>query len=187
MLAPISLGLRALQFIFAVVVLGLAVTLIKAQVLGDAPTTTKYSSFTGAFGIIVCAAGVAGMFVSAIPDLVTMALDGVLALLFLAGGIAWAVGLKGIGCKDQTAYMQMRENGLLNEGSATVDGVAVIGADYNSNNDYDVFDKLSANCQKGMADEIMQFISFAFALGLLGLGFVRWRKGGTSGSSRYVA
>jgi hypothetical protein len=61
--------------------------LLKLQVYGEAPVTTKYSSFTGAFGIIVCAVGVASLFLSFIPDLVSIALDGLLGLLFLAGGI----------------------------------------------------------------------------------------------------
>jgi hypothetical protein len=61
--------------------------MIKNQVLDSAPVTTRYSTFTGGFGMIVCFVGALGLFLSFIPPLVPVVLDGLAGLLFLAGGI----------------------------------------------------------------------------------------------------
>ncbi|KAK0637092.1 marvel domain-containing protein [Bombardia bombarda] len=185
MVAVVSLGLRGLQVIIGAVILGLAVTLIKQQVVNGAPTTTKYSSFTGVFTILVCFIGVAATFIDAIPPIVTMALDGILGLLLLAGGIAWAVGLKGISCKNPVDYLEMLHNGLLNQGSVgsgddELFGIIPAEGDTHEN----IFNRLSANCQKGLVDEIFQFIGFGLALVFVALAFVRMRRGG--GASNYV-
>ena len=164
-----------LQFLFAVVVLGLAVTLVKAQVYGDAPTTTKYSTFTGGFGILAAAAGAVGLFVEAVPDLFNIALDGLSGLLFLAGGIAWAVGMKGINCTTLTGenINNMVENGLMNQGKEA----GFYGFYDRNKSSEDNYNTLAGNCKKGFSDEIIQFLSFLVALGLVGVGYVRMRRG----------
>ncbi|KAK3353687.1 marvel domain-containing protein [Lasiosphaeria hispida] len=188
MLAGVSIGFRAIQFIFSVVVLGLAVTLIKAQVYDSAPVTTKYSSFTGGFGILVAAIGVAGLFFDAIPDIVNLALDALAGLLFAAGGIAWAIGIKGISCTSEYDADKMLGNGLLNLGTVSAGGQTGYGVGAISDTAEEVFGHLKSNCQKGFADEIISFLSFGVAAGLVGLGYVRMRKGGgSSGAGRYVA
>ncbi|KAK3391130.1 marvel domain-containing protein [Podospora didyma] len=185
MLSAITLGVRALQFIFAIVVLGLSITLIKAQQIGDAPTTTKYSSFTGGFGILVCAAGVLGLFISKIPDIAFLALDGILGILFLAGGIAWAIGLKGINCKSIDDLGKMLDSPLINQGCTDLpDGrYCPIG---NTGSTQERIDRLQASCQKGFTNEIFQFLCVAISLGVIGLGYVRMRKGGSSGGNYVV-
>jgi hypothetical protein len=157
---------------------GLAATLIKAQVFESAPVTTKYSTFTGGFGIIVGAVGLAGLFIDAIPDLATMALDGLAGLLFLAGGIAWAVGIKGISCSNREDFEKMVENGLLNLGKFIGPNGPIYGVYRDTNNAFEIFAKLEENCKKGFADEIFQFLAFGLGVALVGVGFVRWRKGG---------
>lgn len=181
MLAPVAIGLRVFQLLLGIVVLGLAVTLVRAQVFGGAPVTTTYSSFVGGFNVIAALVGMVGLFFDAIPALVTLALDGLAGVFGLAGGIAWAVGLKGISCTSGDPLMIF--NDLINLGREGNNfGVAV---DPNDNND-SILAHLKANCQKGMADEIIQFILFVVALGLVGVGYVRMRKGGSSSGS-YVA
>ncbi|KAK0714780.1 marvel domain-containing protein [Lasiosphaeris hirsuta] len=188
MLAGVAIGFRALQLIFSVVILGLAVTLIKAQVYDSAPTTTKYSSFTGGFGILVAGAGVAGLFFDAIPDIVNLALDTLAGLLFAAGGIAWAIGIKGITCTSDYDVEKMLYNGLLNLGTISSGGQTGYGVGAISSTDDEVVSHLKSNCQKGFADEIISFLSFGVAAGLVGLGYLRMRKGGSSsGAGRYVA
>lgn len=71
----------------AIVVLALSVELIKGQRVGDSPTTTRYSAFTGGFGLAVALFGIVSVFFEAIPALVVMAVDAVSGLLLLAGGI----------------------------------------------------------------------------------------------------
>lgn len=152
---------------------------MKFHAIGDAPVTTKYSSFTGGFGIIAAIVGFVGLFIDAIPDLVPLALDGLSGVFFLAGGIAWAVGLKDVKCvKDDLNLTRMLLNGLLNLGSADGRyGVAPPGS-----SEEDLANNLLSNCQKGLADEVFQFLGFALAAGLIGVGYVRMRKGGTATS-----
>lgn len=75
------------QFLIALVVLALAVTLLRAQVYGDVPVTTRYSVFTGGFGMLVGLVGVVSLLASFVPEMVPLVLDGLAALFFLAGGI----------------------------------------------------------------------------------------------------
>lgn len=67
--------------------LGLSAALGNEQVQGPVPPETGFSSFAGGFALIACLAGVAGLWVTAIPDLVTMALDGISAVIYLVAGI----------------------------------------------------------------------------------------------------
>lgn len=171
------------QILFAIVVVGLAGTLISKQVYDSPPTTTKYSSFTGGFGIIVGAVGLAGLFVDAIPEIATMALDGLASIFFLAGGIAWAVGLKGFSCDSNSRddVAKMLDNGLLNQGKLdTGAGGVTWGVFRNTDTSTEAFKLLEANCKKCFADEIFQFLAFALGLGLIGVGYVRMRKGGST-------
>jgi hypothetical protein len=175
------------------VVVGLSVTLLKGQVFGATPTTTRYSVFTGAFGMIVAFLGLICLFISAIPAIVPMALDTLAGLLLVAGGIAWAVGLKGIKC-DENHGTAMYLNGLLNEGCQPAQkkgdspycGVAVGVTDPESK---EPFNRLNTRCKYAMSDEIIQFILFAVCIILLCLGFLIMRKGrggGRGTRGRYV-
>jgi hypothetical protein len=78
---------RVFQLIFAVIVLGLSVRAAKWQMYDSVPATTSYNAFTGAFAALVAFIGIAAIWVSAIPSLIMSGLDGVTALLLLAGGI----------------------------------------------------------------------------------------------------
>lgn len=168
------------QILFAIVVVGLAATLIKSQIYDTPPTTTKYSTFTGGFGIIVGAIGLAGLFIEAIPEIATMALDGLAAIFFLAGGIAWAVGLKGFSCSNFGDMEKMLDNGLINQGKFDGPLGQTWGVFRDTNTVGEAFKLLEGNCKKGFADEIFQFLAFALGLGLIGLGYVRMRKGGST-------
>jgi predicted RND superfamily exporter protein len=172
------------------VVLGLSVTLLKGQVYGETPTTTRYSVFTGAFAMIVAFVGLICLFVSAVPSIVPMALDALIGVLLLAGGIAWAVGLKGISC-DEAHGAKMYLNGLLNEGclpsekKGQAPACGVIGND----NGEGAFGRLNTRCKYAMSDEIMQFILFLICGILLFLGFLIMRKGkggGRGTQARYI-
>lgn len=83
--------LRAFQLLFAVVVLGLSISLIKGQKVGAAPTRQGYSAFAGAFGLVVSLFGITAIFVDSLASLfgglATQALDGLAFLALLAGGV----------------------------------------------------------------------------------------------------
>lgn len=167
-------------------VVGLSSVLLKGQVYGDTPVTTRYSVFTGAFAMIIAAIGLASLFVHAIPAIIPMAIDGLGAVLLAAGGIAWAVGLKGFQCRLEDAD-KMYGNGLLNEGCVSADNGQYCGVFGGQSDPQVMFNNLNANCKKAFADEIIQFILFAVSAILLLLGFLIMRQGGSSRSGRFVA
>ncbi|KAK5135799.1 hypothetical protein LTR08_004626 [Meristemomyces frigidus] len=90
--------LRSFQIIFGVTVLGLSVHAINWQRIGNAPATTYYTAFAGAFGMLTALIGTVAMFIGAVPDRIVAIVDTLASFLFLAGGIAFAVGLEGISC-----------------------------------------------------------------------------------------
>lgn len=155
-------------------------TLLKAQKYGSSPVTTRYSVFTGAFGMIVAAVGAVGIFFEALPALVPMALDAVAGILLAAGGIAWAIGLKGISCKLEDSD-KMLKNALLNGGCVKAkDGSQFCGVADGAKDVMDVANNLKATCQKAFVGEIFQFLAFALAAILIALGWFIRRRGGSS-------
>ena len=62
-------------------------TLIKDQVVGGSPSAINYAAFTGGFGMVAAAAGVAALFIEPLGGFIITAIDGLASLLFLAGGI----------------------------------------------------------------------------------------------------
>lgn len=173
------------------VIVALSAIMVKNQVYGGAPTTLRYSVFTGAIAMIIAAIGIICLFIHKIPPFIPMVIDAVGALLLVAGGIAWAVGLKGVKC--DTAYADAQfNNPLLNEGCITDKsghtycGVNARNADETDSVKYvqKVFDLLNGRCKTGMADEIIQFVAFAVCVILVVLGYFIMRKGGLGSSSR---
>jgi hypothetical protein len=82
-----TLVVRFFQILFAIVVLGLSITMAKWQVFGKPPPTTEYGAFSGGFAFLVGLVGVAAVFVEAIPGLIMAGLDALAAILTLAAGI----------------------------------------------------------------------------------------------------
>jgi surface polysaccharide O-acyltransferase-like enzyme len=78
---------RIFQMLFAIIVLALSVRAANWQQIGSVPTTTAYCAFAGAFAILISAIGFASMWLTAIPKIIMSGLDGLTALLLLAGGI----------------------------------------------------------------------------------------------------
>lgn len=177
MIRPISLGLRGLYLLMALVVLALAAAMIANQVYGTPPVTTRYCTFTGGFGMIVAGVGVLSTFVSFLPDLVPIVLDGLSGLFFLGGGIAWAYSLKDTAnCSN---YEQMLYNPLLNQGTISVGGETGYGVISSPEDSPEtVINRLKGNCQRAQADEIIQFLCFGLAVGLVAIGLVQQRRNG---------
>jgi hypothetical protein len=80
-------GLRAAQGLFGIVILGLSVTLIRAHHWGDLPSSLGYSAFVGGITILAAGLGVVGSFISFLQGFVGMAIDGVVAIASIIGGI----------------------------------------------------------------------------------------------------
>jgi hypothetical protein len=78
-------------------------------------------------------------------------------------------------------------NGLLNWGTLTVGGETFYGVHQDrGDTSQSIYNRLRGNCQRAQADEVLQFISFAVALGLVGFGYLQMRRGGGGGGG-YVA
>ncbi|TLD26717.1 hypothetical protein PspLS_05286 [Pyricularia sp. CBS 133598] len=176
----IGLGLKGFLLIASAVVLGLSVTLAKHQRHGSPPVETSFASFTGGFGIIVAAIGVASMFIDAIPTLVPLVAEGLAAVFFLAGGIALAVAMKGVSCdggiESEAATIRFF-NKILNGGCPTVNRCYVSDKDYPSLDEAN--DSLKARCVRTQADFAFQFIALFAALGALAMTFFTARRSGT--------
>lgn len=80
-------ALRAAQGLFGIVILGLSVTLIRSHHWGDLPSSLGYSAFVGGITILAAGLGVVGSFVSFLQGFVGMAIDGVVAVASIVGGI----------------------------------------------------------------------------------------------------
>lgn len=174
-------------------IVGISAVLHKQQVFGSAPTTISYSIFTGVFGMVVALVNIVPLFITRIPELIPMAIDAIAALLLLAGGIAWAVGLKGVKCAPEY-YNKLHDNHLINEGcDKTFNGCGVDARHIDEKDDTKfaqaVFNTMKSRCNSGRADEIIQFVAFAVAFLLVIWGFFLWRKqrSGTLGGRRGFA
>lgn len=196
------------QILFAAIVLGISLSFMKAQQVGSSPVTTRYSVFVGDLGcvlsfpapdtyiymlttparIIAGALGLAAHWITAIPRLVPLAADGAAALFALAGGVAWALGLRRASC-TAASLAALYSNPLLNQGcQATGHPPDARQGPYC----YVAGDQpqalwplanlwprpLKGACQKAYANVSFQFLGGVVGLGLVVLGFVAWRKQG---------
>jgi len=178
---PVVLGLRFFQLLFGAVILGLSITLAKGQTsAAKVPATTGFGSFCGVFAMITAIVGSAAVFVSAIPEIITWAVDGLASLLLIAGGIAFAVGLKGVKCNDYNIPMAF--NDLINCGFVgkkdpkctlyTCGASCKAGTNEKIQGDY-----MMGRCRTATADEVFLFLTFLVTAAALGFSFVMRGKG----------
>ena len=208
--------------------------MIKNQVYGTAPVTTRYSTFTGGFGLIACGVGVIAVFLSFVPAIVPIGLDILAALFFLGGGIvctlsppcpplpaqpllpfppfspfspsptnthpltthnttkqinnpnhqAWAYGLRNT--DNCTNPKEMLFSNLLNRGHVSTSDGDAWGVYHKGDSGDDTYNRLRGICRQGQAGQILQFISFGIATGLVVLAYFQGKRGG-GGGGRYVA
>ncbi|TKA79026.1 hypothetical protein B0A55_03159 [Friedmanniomyces simplex] len=161
---------RAFQLLFGAVVLGLSISAIKWQHFGSAPATSSYSAFAGAFGILAALIGIAASFIDAIPDLIMAVVDALASVLLLAGGIAFAVGLKGVTCTDDvtTAYNSLLNGGCYGSGDKKLCGFPV--QNYKG--------VLAGRCRTAEADAAFLFLGFLASVAAAVLCFLASRRGG---------
>lgn len=77
----------SIQLLFAIVVLGLSVTLAKGQRYGSVPAATGYAAFTGGTAIVAALVGCAALFREALNGIISWTTDALASLALLAGGI----------------------------------------------------------------------------------------------------
>ncbi|KAJ5130723.1 uncharacterized protein N7515_006762 [Penicillium bovifimosum] len=158
----ITAGLRVFQLIFTIIVLALSVKLAKGQEVGSVPAETGYAAFTGGFGILAAIVGIAALFVDSLDGLVTMVLDGVSGLALLAGGIVYAVRLRGTSCSD---YYTTWDNVLLNGGCIKLNSEDFVRCAYTKG-------QLKPRCTSATADAAFMFLGFVMCVAVVGASFV---------------
>lgn len=115
--------------------------------------------------MIVAVIGFASLFVEFLQGIIMMVLDTLAALLFLAGGIAVAVGLRGVSCGTSAdAANSMLKNGLIN-GGCKDDYNTCWGWGTDTTKDY--VNKLKERCQMDEADSAFMFLGFIVCAGLV--------------------
>lgn len=144
--------------------------------------------------MIVGALGLVAIFIDRIPSLVSLVADGLGALFFLAGGIAWAVAMKGQSCTE-ASLKKLYSNALLNQGCppnqdlSSDEGPYCYVAGKQEKDGWPLTDlwpnPLKGLCQKAFANETFQFVGFASLVILIALGFLQAKRKGSK--SAFVA
>lgn len=84
----INFAIRGCQIIFAAIILGLSVGLVRGQKEDlSSPISLKYAAFVGAVSFIAGIFGIAAEFVSALQGKISMIIDGLITLINIAGGV----------------------------------------------------------------------------------------------------
>jgi hypothetical protein len=84
----VNFVLRGFQLVFASVVLGLSVSLVRGQAEGsNSPISLRYASFVGGLTFIAAIIGIAGEWVSVLQGKVGLLIDGIVTLVNVAGGV----------------------------------------------------------------------------------------------------
>ncbi|KAF1841598.1 uncharacterized protein K460DRAFT_292460 [Cucurbitaria berberidis CBS 394.84] len=115
----VNFVIRGFQFLFAIVILGLSVSLIRHHHWGNLPATLGFAAFVAGVSILGAFVGIAATWVSMLDGAVGLIIDGVVAVINAAGGIAMAVKLNGVQCKVEGSddnSLKMIENNMLNGG-----------------------------------------------------------------------
>lgn len=79
--------LRSFQALFAIVVIGLSVTLIRGHHWGNLPVVLGFSAFVGGLSFLTAIVGLAAAWFSFLEGTVGLIIDGVVAVINIAGGI----------------------------------------------------------------------------------------------------
>lgn len=79
--------LRAFQALFGLVTLGLAATLIRDHHRGSLPSSLGFTAFVGGITILAALIGIAAVWLEFLDGIIGLAVDGLVAVLNIAGGI----------------------------------------------------------------------------------------------------
>jgi len=98
---PIQLALRAVQFVWIILVTSLIGNVID-DTFGGSPSSTNYAMFVGAFCWIVWFIGVAGAFTEAVPAIVVVVSDALGTLFSFVAGVVLAARLRVHSCGNRS-------------------------------------------------------------------------------------
>jgi hypothetical protein len=133
--------------------------LARGQKIGNAPLTTGYDAFTGGLAILACLLGMTALGVKFLVP-ISFAVDGLVVVTSLAGGIVTAVQLRGTDCgKILTIYY----NSLLNGGM--IKDVAALK-----------HEQIQSRCNADKANTAFMFLGFVVSAVVLALSFHSHRR-----------
>jgi len=140
--------------------------------------TTRARRSLRALVVTVAALGIVAALIQSFPGYISLAVDALAAVFFLAGGIALALAMKGISCTDDSAAAgrDRFHNKILN-GGCDDDG-CFAGGNGNDALDQVTQDSLKGRCTRAQADFAFEFIAFVFCLGSLVMTFLSRRNQG---------
>lgn len=101
-------AIRGLQALFAVIVFGLATSLIKGHHLGSLPSTLGFVAFVGGVSFVAALLGIAARWILVLQGKAGVLIDAVIACFNVAGGVVsvvldcWGSYLMMIAHGDQT-------------------------------------------------------------------------------------
>lgn len=133
--------------------------------------------------------GLLGLFVDAIPSLLTMGPDILATVWFASGGIAWAVRMKRTPC-ERSHVVELYQNRLLNQGcskgrvASDVPWCGILRGKVAKGELWwpwwgPVWPKpLQPICERAYALEAVQFVGLGLSIGLLVLGFLMLKRKG---------
>ncbi|KAF2032180.1 hypothetical protein EK21DRAFT_61429 [Setomelanomma holmii] len=177
----INWALRAFQFLFGIVILGLSVTLIRGHHWGDFPSSLGFSVFVAGVTILASIIGFCATWVSFLEGIVGLAIDVLIALINIAGGIVLAIKLKGVKCSDTddlSNAFKLAENDLFNGGWMKIKGkmYAWVASQYGDNGNK-IRDVILGHCRESQAAMVFMFLAAALLIVSGLLAFLRKRKG----------
>jgi hypothetical protein len=166
--------------LFAIVILGLSVSLARGQVIESVPSETVYAAFAGGLGIVAALLGFATTSESSVNKPLTWLVDGVSALALLVGGIVsfpdipfWKKGMKTNHLYFDVKIFAVRLRGTrCSNWLTTYHNVLLCGGcDYDASgirsNCWYGSDQLKSRCGSAIADTVFMFLAFVICIAAL--------------------
>ncbi|KAH7402762.1 marvel domain-containing protein [Pyrenochaeta sp. MPI-SDFR-AT-0127] len=166
----INFVVRGFQFLFAIIVLGLSVSLIRDHHWGNLPATLGFAAFVGGVSIVGALLGIAASWVTFLEGTIGLIIDGLVAIINVAGGILMAIKMKGAQCKDDGSLENANKlvrNDMLNGGCIDKETCYWFSDP----------DKIVSHCRESQADFVFMFLIAALLAASALLTFLRMRKG----------
>lgn len=104
-----NVTLRGVQALFGIIVLGLSVTLIRGHHWGNLPAGLGYGALVGGLSFVAAFIGLAATWFDFLGGMVGLVIDGVVALVNLAGGVVSIASLD----QHHRSFLQICKNKVL--------------------------------------------------------------------------
>ncbi|XP_014559198.1 hypothetical protein COCVIDRAFT_24469 [Bipolaris victoriae FI3] len=171
--------LRGVQALFGIIVLGLSVTLIRGHHWGNLPAGLGYGAFVGGLSFVAAFIGLAATWFEFLGGMVGLVIDGVVALVNLAGGVLYAINLAGTDCEmsaeDPSNINKMIENEWFNGGCQSP-GFCWNGYEYSRNPSKQIA-VYEGHCKEAKADAVFMFLTAVVMIVCALLVWLRMRRG----------